>query len=186
MKTIYAYTDGSVFNNQRRESIRTFGGIGVFFGENDSRNVSKAFFQFPITNQRTEIKAVSEAIESVMQDKKDRGDDSRDKLVIYSDSQYVINLITKWIHKWKYNQWKTVNGKPVLNKDLIFELDHLIQLYKDFIEMEFRFVKAHRTSPPADKNSSAYKMWYGNYMADKLAKRGTTLAMTTQQIQVQV
>ena len=57
------YTDGSVINNTRKNYSKTHGGIGVYFGENDTRNVSKAFFEFPITNNRTEIKASTIAIE---------------------------------------------------------------------------------------------------------------------------
>ncbi len=179
MKRTYAYTDGSVINNQRRESMKTFGGVGVFFGEDDIRNVSEPFFEFPITNQRTEIKAATKAIESFMQVKINKQDKSKEILTIYSDSEYMINSITKWIHKWKLNQWKTSNGKPVKNKDLLYQLDHVINLYKDFTTIEFKFVKAHREKKdiPTDKSSAEYKQWYGNMMADKLAKRGTTIAI---------
>lgn len=176
METTYVYTDGSVSNNVRRESRNTFGGIGAFFGEGDRRNVSEPFFKFPITNQRTEIQAASKAIENFMKDKIAKGDKKLEKLVIYTDSMYLINLITKWIHKWKKNRWKTVNGKDVKNKDLIFELDHLIDLYKDWANVEFRFVGAHKDAPE-NKSSKEYKMWYGNKRADELARRGTIIAM---------
>ena len=175
MKVTYVYTDGSAFNNQRRNTGRTCGGIGVFFGDGDKRNVSEPFFEFPITNNRTEIKASIAAIESFMKEKIRRKDQNKDKLIIYSDSQYLINSITKWINKWKVNRWKTANGKDVLNKDLLFNLDHLINFYKDFLEVEFKFVKAHRVEPK--KSTPAYKAWYGNMMADRLAKRGTTMSL---------
>ena len=175
MKTTYVYTDGSVFNNQRRESLKTFGGIGVFFGDNDSRNISEPFFAFPVTNNRTEIYAASKAIDVFMQDKISKKDDEKELLIIYSDSQYMINLITKWIHTWKMKQWTKANGKPVENKDLIYQLDHLINLYKDYIKIEFKFVKAHRKISP--KDPIEYKKWYGNKMADELANRGSIIAM---------
>lgn len=181
MKTTYVYTDGSVFNNQRRESMRTFGGVGAFFGNNDNRNVSEPFYMFPITNQRSEIHAANRAIENYMKSRIEKKYMEKERLVIYSDSQYLINLITKWIHKWKINHWKTANGKDVKNKDLIYQLDHLINLYKDFVNIEFRFVKAHK-DPPMDKTSDEYKCWYGNKMADELAKRGTRIAMKAMQI----
>lgn len=179
MKITHVYTDGSVYNNQRRESLKTFGGIGVFFGDNDSRNVSEPFFEFPITNNRTELKAQIKAIENFMTSKIKRKDQTKEKLIIYTDSQYSMNSITKWIHKWKLNQWKTANGKPVLNKDLLYQLDHLINLYKDFLVVEYKFVKAHRvgSNVPKDKSSKEYQEWYGNMMADKLANQGTQIAV---------
>lgn len=179
MRITNVYTDGSVINNTRKNYSKTHGGIGVYFGENDKRNVSKAFFEFPITNNRTEIKASTLAIEKFMEYKIKKRDKSREKLVIYTDSQYLIKSITIWIHKWKKNNWKTSTGKDVLNKDLLFCLDHLINLYKDFLIVEFLFVKAHREGKniPTNKKSSAYKIWYGNMMADKLAKNGTKISI---------
>ena len=114
-----------------------------------------------------------------MKEKIESKDKSKGILTIYSDSQYMINSITVWIHKWKFNQWRTANGKPVKNKDLIYQLDHLINLYKDFLTVEFKFVKAHRRGKdiPKNKTSLDYKHWYGNMMADKLAKRGSTIAL---------
>ncbi len=184
MRITNVYTDGSAFNNIRRESARTFGGIGAYFGDKDRRNVSEPFFEFPITNNRTEIKAVIKAVENFMQDKIKRKDQSKEKLMVHSDSQYMIKSITIWIHKWKKNKWKTANGKDVLNKDLIFCLDHLINLYKDFVNIEFKFVKAHRVGKniPKNKKSTDYKNWYGNMMADKLAKTGSIMAMKAAKI----
>lgn len=177
MHTTHVYTDGSVLNNQRKESLKTFGGVGVFFGDNDSRNISEPFYNFPITNQRTEIQAASKAIESYMLNKIKKKDNKKEKLIIHTDSEYLINLITKWIFKWKLNQWKTANGKDVKNKDLIYQLDHLINLYKDYLVVEFQFVKAHRKEIPKNKTSKEYLEWYGNMMADKLAKRGSLIAL---------
>lgn len=176
MRITNVYTDGSAFNNQRRESAKTFGGIGAYFGENDRRNVSQPFFEFPITNNRTEIKASIKAIENFMQDKIVRKDRQKERLIVHSDSQYMINSITIWINKWKKNRWKTANGKDVLNKDLLFSLDHLINLYRDFIVIEFKFVKAHRNIPK-NRASVDYQNWYGNMMADKFAKNGSLMAL---------
>lgn len=179
MKKTNVYTDGSVFNNQRVERMETYGGIGVFFGENDTRNVSEPFFEFPITNNRTEIKAATKAIENFMASKIKRKDKNKELLILYSDSQYLINSITKWIHKWKLNQWKTANGKPVLNKDLLYQLDHILNLYKDYVKVKFEFVKAHRIGKniPKNQTSNEYEHWYGNMMADTLAKNGTTMSV---------
>ncbi len=44
---------------------------------------------------------------------------------IHTDSQYVKNGITQWIHNWKRNGWRTSSKEPVKNKDLWLELNDL-------------------------------------------------------------
>ena len=174
MKTTYCYVDGSTFHNVRY-SQKAVGGIGVFFGENDPRNVSEPFYLFPVTNNRCEIQAATKAIESFMRHKIQQGNKEKEILVINGDSMYVINLITKWIHTWKLRGWKKANGHDVENRDLIVQLDNTINLYKDFVEVKFEFVKAHRNKAPTDPIE--YKRFIGNMMADKLAKQGTMIAV---------
>ena len=90
-------------------------------------------------------------------------------LHIYTDSQFVIDAATKWIHKWKKNGWKTIEGKPIQNQDLIVMLDELTQYYRDKFTVMFSHVKSHR-NPPSDKKSEEYQHWLGNELADKLSK----------------
>jgi ribonuclease HI len=45
---------------------------------------------------------------------------------LITDSEYVKNGITNWIHGWKRKGWKTVNNKPVINQDLWMMLDELV------------------------------------------------------------
>lgn len=58
---------------------------------------------------------------------------------VLCDSQYVINSLTKWLPGWKRRGWKKGDGKPVLNVDLMKELDAAL---KDR-EVEFEWVKGH-------------------------------------------
>jgi ribonuclease HI len=46
---------------------------------------------------------------------------------VVTDSEYLKNGITTWIHGWKRNGWKTAAKKPVLNQDLWIELDELVK-----------------------------------------------------------
>lgn len=166
----YVFTDGSTFNNVRKNPFSK-GGIGVFFGENDKRNVSEPFYLKPVTNNRCELYACIKAIESyaasVDLEKRKRS------LNIYSDSMYVINSVTKWINKWKYNGWKTSKGTDVENKDLIVWIDKLLQTYCSTISIRFIHVRAHKTRPK-DRRSEAYFYWYGNNMADRFATNGSS------------
>ena len=66
------------------------------------------------TNNRMELTAVIEGLKAVREPC---------QVEIVTDSQYVKNGITEWIHGWKRNGWRTSAKKPVLNQDLWEELD---------------------------------------------------------------
>jgi ribonuclease HI len=70
------------------------------------------------TNNRMELTAAVRGLEAL----KEPCD-----VEIVTDSQYVKNGITQWIHGWKSNGWKTKDKKPVLNQDLWQELDAQVQ-----------------------------------------------------------
>ena len=61
------------------------------------------------------------------------------QIEITTDSKYVKNGITSWIHNWKKNGWKTASKKPVKNKELWVELDRLIQKHN----VSWKWVKGH-------------------------------------------
>jgi ribonuclease HI len=42
---------------------------------------------------------------------------------VVSDSRYVVDALSKWIHGWRRKGWRTASGGPVLNRDLIEEVD---------------------------------------------------------------
>src|SRR5579863_7219107 len=56
-----------------------------------------------------------------------------------TDSQYMKNGITDWIHKWKRNGWRTASKKPVVNQDLWQELDEQVARHKT----EWSWTKGH-------------------------------------------
>lgn len=62
-----------------------------------------------------------------------------DDLLILCDSQYVINCATKWIPGWKRRGWRKADGKPVLNVELLKELDAALAGRK----VRFEWVKGH-------------------------------------------
>lgn len=69
---------------------------------------------FAVTNNRMELRAVLEAL---------AGLPDGEEVEIVSDSRYVIDALSKWIHGWRRKGWKTASGEPVLNRDLIEALD---------------------------------------------------------------
>ena len=58
---------------------------------------------------------------------------------LHTDSQYVRNGITKWLHGWKRNGWKTASKEPVKNADLWRALDEATQKH----QVDWRWVKGH-------------------------------------------
>jgi len=67
------------------------------------------------TNNQAELKAVLELFRATRH--------LDDDLLVLCDSQYVINCITKWMPGWKRKGWRKADGKPVMNVDLLQELD---------------------------------------------------------------
>ena len=61
------------------------------------------------------------------------------RVLLTTDSTYVRDGITKWLSKWKSNNWKTSNKKDVKNVDLWKELDEAIKLH----DVRFAWVKGH-------------------------------------------
>ncbi|HEX8994208.1 MAG TPA: ribonuclease HI [Candidatus Paceibacterota bacterium] len=88
------------------------------------------------TNNRMEMTAAHEALRFAA-----RLPSSLDKkVVVHTDSSYVINGITKWVKGWKARGWKTAEKKDVLNRDLWEKLDEAAAHFK---KTEWRYVSGH-------------------------------------------
>jgi len=66
-----------------------------------------------------------------------------DDLLVYCDSTYVINSVTKWMHGWKRRGWKKGDGQPVLNVEIMQALDRAMAGRR----VEFAWVKGHSGHP---------------------------------------
>jgi ribonuclease HI len=99
---VRAYTDGACRGNPGP------GGWGVLlrFGDNEKKLCGG---EKNTTNNRMELMAAIMALESLKRSS---------KVIITTDSQYVMNGITSWIKNWKKRNWKTAANKPVKNVDL--------------------------------------------------------------------
>ena len=98
------------------------------------------------TNNRMELTAVIRALAAL----------KRSCTVdVHTDSKYVQQGITAWIHGWKKNGWRTSDKKPVKNEDLWKALDELAQQH----QIRWHWVKGHAGHA-------------GNERADELANRG--------------
>ncbi len=98
------------------------------------------------TNNRMELTAVIESLALLKR---------RTQVAIYTDSSYVKDGITSWIHNWKKRGWRTADNKPVKNVDLWQRLDALVAGH----DVQWHWVRGHAGDP-------------GNERADALANRG--------------
>lgn len=151
------FTDGSCLNNKDSKKGLSKGAIGVFFGDNDPKNISEILTCNKITNQVAELMAVNKALDIINEIK------YQDIIYIYTDSKYVIGIFTEWLKNWKKSNWKTSFNKPIQNVELIKQIDTKLQ-NKTII---FKHIRSHQIEP--DHDSELYDNWYGNMMADKLA-----------------
>jgi ribonuclease HI len=142
--TITIYTDGACKGNPGP------GGWGVWmrYGEHEKEMWGGEKLT---TNNRMELTAVIEALGALKR---------RCQVVIYTDSEYVRNGITTWIHGWKKRGWLTADKKPVKNVELWQALDALAARH----DVDWRWVKGHAGDP-------------GNERADQLANRGVESAL---------
>ena len=139
MKTVIIYTDGACRGNPGP------GGWGVLieYGE-----LSKQLYGGDVstTNNKMELTAAIMALKEIKEPC---------KIILYTDSKYVLQGIEEWIHNWKKRGWRGANKKPVKNIELWKELDEL----RDEHNIKWNWVKGHSGDP-------------GNETADMLANRG--------------
>jgi ribonuclease HI len=141
------YVDGCALNNGLYEARA---GIGVYWGENDPRNISEPVNDGPQTNQRAELLSAIRALETM-------DNYLNHKIEICTDSKYVVSAMTQWRYRWKKNQWKDVLGKELKNKDLWQKLDTLCD---------------RRLHPVIWTHVPGHQGIHGNEMADRLARKG--------------
>ena len=102
-KTFKVFTDGSSMNNGYKNC---YGGIGVFFEDNSPYNISeKMTFKDDgkVSNNVCELTACLRAILTI-KDFKDFNN-LEDCIIVYTDSKYLIDSITKWSDAWQKNGW---------------------------------------------------------------------------------
>lgn len=87
------------------------------------------------TNNQGELKAVLELFRATAH--------LDDDLHILCDSQYVINTVTKWMKGWKAKGWRKGDGKPVMNLEIIQELDRAMAGRR----YTFEWVRGHAGHP---------------------------------------
>jgi len=144
MPELFAYTDGACSGNPGP------GGWGALLQAKDGETVLKERAlnggEANTTNNRMELLAAIAALEAL---------DRPSRITLVTDSAYVKNGVTGWIHGWKRNGWKTSTKKPVKNEDLWRRLDEAAARH----DVTWEWVKGHAGHPE-------------NERADELARGG--------------
>ena len=117
------YTDGACSGNPGKG-----GWAAVILDGKNQSSISGS--ENKTTNNRMELMAPIMALKKIKM---------KSEIIIYTDSRYVKDGITEWIKKWKLNDWKSSNKKPVKNKDLWIKLDICCQKH----DVSWKWVKAH-------------------------------------------
>ena len=144
MPDLFAYTDGACSGNPGP------GGWGALLIARDGETVVKertlSGGEPQTTNNRMELLAAINALESLTRDS---------DITVVTDSAYVKNGVTQWIHGWKRNGWKTASKKPVKNVALWQRLAEAHARHR----VPWEWVKGHAGHPE-------------NERADELARAG--------------
>ena len=144
MTQLFAWTDGACSGNPGP------GGWGVLMRAMDGVQIVKerelSGGEADTTNNRMELMAAISALETL----------SRvSEITVVTDSTYVKNGVTQWIHGWKRNGWRTADKKPVKNADLWQRLDAAQARHT----VHWQWIKGHAGHAE-------------NERADELARRG--------------
>lgn len=147
----YVYTDGSCSNNGKADAEA---GIGIYFGENDNRNVSRRVIGKQ-SNNTAELGAILHLYDIIENDIL-----NGKKIGIVSDSEYAIRCATTYGKKCHAEGWK----KDIPNKDIVKKI---FEVYNNKSNIKFLHIMAH--TEKTDIHS------LGNDAADKLANQAIGL-----------
>lgn len=144
MAELFAYTDGACSGNPGP------GGWGVLLRAMNGETIVKERElnggEAETTNNKMELMAAIMALETLS---------SASQITVITDSAYVKNGVTGWIHGWKRNGWRTSSKKPVKNVELWQRLDEAQARH----DVTWEWVKGHAGHPENEK-------------ADELARAG--------------
>jgi ribonuclease HI len=112
-------------------------------------------FELHTTNNRMELTAAIEGLKRLKESC---------AVEVVTDSNYLKNGITTWIHGWKRNGWKTKDKKPVVNQDLWIALDDLVTTH----QVKWEWTKGHA-------------LHEDNNRCDELASRAAREQISSQQ-----
>ena len=155
MTELVAYTDGACSGNPGP------GGWGVLLQASRDGTVIKerelSGGEAQSTNNRMELMAAITALETL---------ERPSTLTIVTDSAYVKNGVTSWIHGWKKNGWRTADRKPVKNAELWQRLDDAQARH----QVRWEWIKGHAGHPENERADALARAGMAPYKPRKTAE----------------
>ena len=136
MYKIEAYTDGACSGNPGPG-----GWAAILIAKKNNVIVKKKELfgnENETTNNRMELTAAIKSLDSLKEES---------TIKIFTDSKYLIDGTTKWLEKWKENNWKNSSKKIVKNVDLWMKLDKQIKLHN----VTWEWIKGHNNHPENER-----------------------------------
>ena len=128
---VVIFTDGACRGNPGP------GGWGALLRFGD-RELELSGGETPTTNNRMELRAAIEALNALKKPC---------RVELHTDSNYVKDGITRWIHGWRRNGWRTADKKPVKNAELWQALLDAVEPHR----VDWHWVKGHSGHPENDR-----------------------------------
>ena len=147
---VVAYTDGSCNRHDKT-------GGWAFTAQLGSRLITRYGCADDTTNNEMELTAIHRLLEFVMPTPR--------KLIIWADSRYCLDALTKWWRKWERQGWTTATGADVKNLALIHSCACYILTHEEYRILDWRYVRGHSGNP-------------GNERVDKLADEARRQKLT--------
>uniref|UniRef100_A0A915PRC3 ribonuclease H n=1 Tax=Setaria digitata TaxID=48799 RepID=A0A915PRC3_9BILA len=168
MSAPLVYCDGSFDWTLRK------GGIGIFWSPNDERNAHLSLTGPKLTNIRAEIQAVSLAALQACSLKFER-------VIIKTDSQFVVKVINSWLSRWRSNEWKKSDGKQIENMDDIQKLSLFTEMIKIRVDHTYGHQKYDEMKELENwgEMSCDEKDRCGNFYSDRLSRLAIHQPMMT-------
>jgi ribonuclease HI len=129
--TVELFTDGACSGNPGR------GGWGAIL-RSGAHEKELSGGEAATTNNRMEMMAVIKGLAALKQPS---------RVILHTDSRYVLDGATKWIRNWKKNGWKTADKKPVKNDDLW----RLLEVEAGRHEITWKWVRGHTGHPENER-----------------------------------
>ena len=126
-KSVLIYTDAGCIGNPGPGGWAAL----LLYGEH-SRTISGRYRN--TTNNRMEMRAAIEALNALKRPC---------QVEIFTDSQYLRNGITKWVHGWRRSGWRTAGKKPVKNRDLWLQLLDAVERHNQSGGVSWQWTKGH-------------------------------------------
>ena len=126
------FTDGACIHNGKHNAKASY---AVVWPDHEDMNIANLLEGSMQTNNRAEYTGIITALEQAEL----LDPEHKKTLVVYTDSMLVIKSMTEWLHGWKKKGWKKADGSPVMNLDLVQELEVRMQTRKTV----FKHVRAH-------------------------------------------